>query len=159
MNLDTFFEKFELFADAPNAVAKMRELILDLAVRGMLIPQGSNEGTATELISAIVEERSDYAKIGTSKQQAQQLVSGTFSIPVHWVWTRLGDIALQIQYGYTASADAALTDIRMLRITDIQNNRVNWPSVPGCIIENEEAERYLLSPNDILIARTGGSIG
>ncbi len=78
---------------------------------------------------------------------------------MHWVWTRLGDIALQIQYGYTASADAALTDIRMLRITDIQNNRVNWPSVPGCIIENEEAERYLLSPNDILIARTGGTIG
>ncbi len=36
MNLDTFFEKFELFADAPNAVAKMRELILDLATSGRL---------------------------------------------------------------------------------------------------------------------------
>ncbi len=34
MNLDTFFEKFELFADAPNAVAKMRELILWLAFAG-----------------------------------------------------------------------------------------------------------------------------
>lgn len=36
MNLDTFFEKFDLFADAPNAVAKMRELILDLATSGRL---------------------------------------------------------------------------------------------------------------------------
>ncbi len=31
MKLDTFFDKFELFADAPNAVQKMRELILELA--------------------------------------------------------------------------------------------------------------------------------
>ena len=38
MRLETFFEKFELFADAPNAVAKMRELVLDLAVSGRLIP-------------------------------------------------------------------------------------------------------------------------
>ena len=75
------------------------------------------------------------------------------------MWTQLGNIALKIQYGYTASADASATEIRMLRITDIQNNRVDWPSVPGCQIESEEAERYLLSPNDILIARTGGTIG
>lgn len=37
MTLDTFFEKFELFADAPNAVAKMRELILDFAIGGHLL--------------------------------------------------------------------------------------------------------------------------
>ena len=37
MNLETFFEKFDLFADAPNAVAKMREFVLDLAVTGRLV--------------------------------------------------------------------------------------------------------------------------
>lgn len=37
MKLVTFFEKFALFADAPNAVAKMRELVLELAVRGRLL--------------------------------------------------------------------------------------------------------------------------
>ncbi len=47
----------------------------------------------------------------------------------------------------------------MLRITDIQNNRVNWQTVPGCQIKREEAEKYLLIPDDILIARTGGTIG
>ena len=36
MKLETFFDKFELFADAPNAVAKMRELVLALAVQGEL---------------------------------------------------------------------------------------------------------------------------
>lgn len=39
MTANTFFEKFDLFADAPNAVAKMRELVLQLAVQGKLIDQ------------------------------------------------------------------------------------------------------------------------
>ena len=38
MTLETFFEKFDQFADAPDAVAKMRELVLDLAVRGRIFP-------------------------------------------------------------------------------------------------------------------------
>jgi type I restriction enzyme, S subunit len=38
MRLETFFEKFDLFADAPDAVAKMRELVLDLAITGRLFP-------------------------------------------------------------------------------------------------------------------------
>ena len=37
MKLETFFEKFDQFADAPDAVAKMRELVFDLAIRGRLV--------------------------------------------------------------------------------------------------------------------------
>ncbi len=44
MKLKTFFEKFEMFADAPNAVAKMRKLILQLAVQGQLKSQGDESG-------------------------------------------------------------------------------------------------------------------
>jgi len=43
MRLETFFEKFELFADGPNAVGKLRELVLELAVQGKLVEQDSNE--------------------------------------------------------------------------------------------------------------------
>ena len=39
MNRATFLEKFDLFADAPDAVAKMRELVLDLAATGRLLPR------------------------------------------------------------------------------------------------------------------------
>ena len=38
MKLETFFEKFDQFADAPDAVAKMRELVLQLAVQGKARP-------------------------------------------------------------------------------------------------------------------------
>src|SRR5690606_23088646 len=46
MNLATFFEKFELFADAPNPVAIMRELVLELAIQGSLVEQDQNEAPA-----------------------------------------------------------------------------------------------------------------
>ena len=39
MKLETFFEKFDQFADAPDAVEKMRELVLDLAATGRLLPR------------------------------------------------------------------------------------------------------------------------
>lgn len=44
MRRETFFEKFELFAVMPDAVAKMRDLIVDLAVRGKLVPNNPEEG-------------------------------------------------------------------------------------------------------------------
>jgi type I restriction enzyme S subunit len=161
MNLETFFEKFELFAEAPDAVAKMRELVLELAVRGKLVNQSGDDGTAAQLLEAISDER-DSQGLKLRKPAEPTLEEANphaFVIPSNWLWTKLWSLALQIQYGYTASADPSSTEIRMLRITDIQNDRVNWPSVPGCQIESNEAEKYLLSPNDILIARTGGTIG
>ena len=161
MTLQTFFEKFDLFADAPNAVAKMRELVLELAVQGKLVDQKNADGSAVKLLADISSERDERAEfLRTPKEPALSNGSeNAFQIPSTWVWAKLGNIALQIQYGYTASADHNSTDVRMLRITDIQNNRVNWPSVPGCQITAAEAEKYLLIPNDILIARTGGTIG
>jgi len=59
----------------------------------------------------------------------------------------------------TASADQSLRDVRLLRITDIQNNSVEWSSVPGCVIAEHEVEQYRLEKGDILVARTGGTIG
>ena len=53
MKLETFFEKFDLFADAPNAVAKMRELVLQLAVQGKLCaadPLGKTGKRSSEVI-------------------------------------------------------------------------------------------------------------
>ncbi len=52
MNLDTFFEKFDPFADAPNAVATMRELILLLSVRGNLSEQFGSESCEAQLSAA-----------------------------------------------------------------------------------------------------------
>ena len=82
-----------------------------------------------------------------------------YQIPSGWIWTRLGNLTSDIHYGYTASADESKRDTRLLRITDIQNNKVDWERVPGCEIRESDKQKYLLENNDILIARTGGTIG
>ncbi len=53
MKLETFFEKFDQFADAPNSVVKMRELVLKLAVQGKLVDQLPSDEPATKLLGRI----------------------------------------------------------------------------------------------------------
>ena len=81
-----------------------------------------------------------------------------FEIPSSWEWERWGNISQSIQYGYNAPA-LENGDIRMVRISDIQNNKVLWENVPFCLINTNEKETYLLKVNDILFARTGGTVG
>ena len=81
-----------------------------------------------------------------------------FEIPNSWEWERWGNISQSIQYGYNAPA-LENGDIRMVRISDIQNNKVLWENVPFCLINTSEIDTYLLKVNDILFARTGGTVG
>lgn len=62
-------------------------------------------------------------------------------MPEGWEWTRLGNLSSLIQYGLSNSAEAQGTH-RLLRITDIQDGKVNWKDVPFTTVEN--AENYLL---------------
>lgn len=48
---------------------------------------------------------------------------------------------------------------KLLRITDIQNNSVNWDSVPYTDFDENKANSYLLNDGDILFARTGATVG
>lgn len=57
MKIETFFQNFELLTDAPNAVTKLREIVLQLAVRGKLVPQNSNDEPAKVLLRKIQQEK------------------------------------------------------------------------------------------------------
>lgn len=71
----------------------------------------------------------------------------------------LADISLDVSYGYTESAQVEPVGPRFLRITDIQNGVVDWPTVPYCTIDNRRLPNYLLQRGDIVVARTGNSTG
>ena len=81
-----------------------------------------------------------------------------FEIPQSWCWERWGNISFSIQYGFNAPAIES-GDIKMVRISDIHDNKVNWKDVPYCKISQSEIGTYLLQENDILFARTGGTVG
>jgi type I restriction enzyme S subunit len=86
MTLDTFFEKFDIFADAPNAVGKMRELVLELAMQGKLVPPSTKPEKHPSWI-AFQEERRNSTIGNDSEPQP------VFEIPTHWEWCILDEVA------------------------------------------------------------------
>jgi type I restriction enzyme, S subunit len=81
------------------------------------------------------------------------------TLPNNWTWTKVGDIAKNIQYGLTTSAQEEPVGPKFLRITDIQNDNVNWSTVPFCRCSEEDYAKYALKSGDILFARTGATTG
>jgi type I restriction enzyme S subunit len=76
-----------------------------------------------------------------------------------WKRVRVRDVSNSIQYGHTASAIDRPEGPRFLRITDIQNGRVDWSSVPSCDIPPEDVPKYRLRKGDLVFARTGATTG
>ena len=140
----------------------MRDKILDLAIQGKLTDQREEDGNARDLLKEIQAEKEKLIKEKKIKKgkplpeiEADEI---PFEIPKNWMWARWGTLSISIKYGYNTSAQKD-GKIKMVRISDIQNNQVNWDSVPFCNIPKEEITQYLLRKNDILFARTGGTVG
>ena len=157
----------------------LKKSILQEAVQGKLVPQNPDDEPASILLERIRAEKQSLIKAGKIKKDKHESVIITrdkipyeitggkerciadevpFEIPDNWCWCRWGDLSESIQYGYNAPAKEN-GRIKMVRISDIQGNKVLWDSVPYCDIDEDIIENYLLKPNDILFARTGGTVG
>lgn len=73
--------------------------------------------------------------------------------------TTLADVCESVRYGYTASASLDACGPKFLRITDIVPDSVDWESVPYCEIDDSDKERFALDVGDIVVARTGATVG
>ena len=142
--------------------ADMQKSLLQMAIQGKLVEQRPEEGTGEELYRQIQAEKQRLIKEGKIKKEkplpdiAEDEVP--FEIPESWKWVRWGELSDSIQYGYNAAAQSN-GRIKMVRISDIQDNAVLWDRVPYCDISENEIPTYRLQNNDILFARTGGTVG
>ena len=64
-----------------------------------------------------------------------------------------------MQYGQTETATTEPVGPKFLRITDIAQNYIDWNGVPYCPISEENHEKYVLSEGDVVVARTGATVG
>jgi type I restriction enzyme, S subunit len=83
----------------------------------------------------------------------------TDGVPEGWERKKLIDLCEFVDYGYTASADQEEIGPKFLRITDIVPEFIEWSSVPYCRIEDERLVKFRLVEGDIVIARTGATVG
>ncbi|MDG5853128.1 restriction endonuclease subunit S [Clostridium beijerinckii] len=93
------------------------------------------------------------------KLEAAIVKEGPYEVPGNWAWSRLGEVCEKVQYGYTEKASIEKVGPQFLRITDIQENGVNWGLVPYCPISEKDYDKYKLDKGDIVIARTGATTG
>jgi type I restriction enzyme S subunit len=82
----------------PDQIKQLRQSILNLAVRGKLVPQDANDVSASELLKTIADDKADRAVSARDRRATEimQLVGVDlpFAIPVNWVWASFGDITI-----------------------------------------------------------------
>jgi type I restriction enzyme, S subunit len=83
----------------------------------------------------------------------------TNGVPEGWERQTLAELCEFIDYGYTASAEVDEVGPKFLRITDIVPDAIDWASVPYCPIEEDRLAKFRLLKGDIVIARTGATVG
>jgi len=95
MNAQGLLVHYERIADAPDAIARLRRFILDLAVRGKLEAQDPSDEPASELLRQIALEKARLAKAGEiRKLTAFPTVDvPPFDLPTSWRWTPIREIA------------------------------------------------------------------
>jgi type I restriction enzyme S subunit len=102
MNAKRLLKQYHRIADAPDAIARLRRFILDLAVRGKLVSQDHSDEPASELLKRIKREKARLVNAGAIKKEKPLLPvdeDAEFGIPSAWRWTRLGTLTSYIQRG------------------------------------------------------------
>jgi len=175
----SFVKYCDLIRSIPDTLKKS---LLQQAIQGKLVPQNPKDEPAQKLLERITVARGEGSLPKSAKSKKSTPTSriycenGTwyeqignaepkdisedipFEIPENWTWCRWGDLSDSIQYGYNAPALES-GRIKMVRISDIHDNKIEWDNVPYCQIKETEIPTYLLKKNDILFARTGGTVG
>ncbi|KQV35769.1 MULTISPECIES: restriction endonuclease subunit S [unclassified Rhizobium] len=96
MNAERLLQHYEKIADAPDAIARLRRFILDLAVRGKLVPQDFEDEPASELLKRIAEEKARLLKAGEIRtpKPHSAVVDAPFSIPSNWSWSQIAEVGI-----------------------------------------------------------------
>ncbi|MEQ3633778.1 restriction endonuclease subunit S [Thalassolituus sp.] len=143
-------------------IKKLRELILELAVRGKLVPQNPEDEPASELLKKIDAEKAKLLAEGKIKKQKKlpeiSEDEKPFELPNGWSILKLGSIS-EINGGFAfKSSNYSSSGIRVIRISDFDEKGFKYDNV----VKHEYSENldsFLLSENCILMAMTGGTVG
>jgi type I restriction enzyme, S subunit len=160
--LHTFLERFDQFAEAPNAVQKMRELVLTLAVQGYLVAQDPTDEPAKELLARIVDIKKQLVEQGTIKRvslEPDPEPHASKPLPTGWLWTRLGNV-FDVRDGTHDTPKYTTEGFPLITSKNIYSGKLSFDGI-NLISEKDHrqiSERSHVDRGDILLAMIG-SIG
>ena len=155
----------------------LREKILDLAIRGKLVPQDPNDEPASVLLERIRTQKQQRVNEGKLKPKDikndtiifkgednlhyEQFQDGTvkciedeipFDLPKGWAWARLRTIVFDLPYG-TSKKSSSNGKIAVLRMGNLQNGEIDYSDLVYSSDE-EDIKKYFLIKGDLLFNRT-----
>ncbi|ASW04444.1 restriction endonuclease subunit S [Paraburkholderia aromaticivorans] len=143
-------EGFQLLASAPNCVARLRELILSLAVQGKLVPQDVMDEPATSLLQKIRRERDRQISDGKIKREKAlpEILEEEkpFELPKGWEWARLADLTAVLNGRAYAKHELLDAGVPVLRVGNLFTSKQWYYSDLEL-----EVEKYC-NPGDLLYA-------
>lgn len=161
MNAERLLAHYERIADAPDAIGRLRRFILDLAVRGKLVPQDPKDEPAAELLNRIAKEKTRLglpnARLPLKGDEAP------FDLPIGWSWSRIGEICTKTGSGSTPRGGKEVykpSGVPFLRSQNIYDDGLRLNDV--AYIDPATHERMngtRVTPGDLLLNITGGSMG
>ncbi len=150
-------DNLPLMAGAPNGIKKLRELILELAVRGKLVPQDPSDEPASELLKRIAVEKERLSP-KFKKSSETSVCAGAFELPESWCWASFGDIA-QHNSGKTLDKGRNSGVPRdYITTSNLYWGRFELSGVRQMLIEEKDLARCTAIMNDLLICE-GGEAG
>ncbi len=156
-------QRFELLATAPGGVARLRELILTLAVQGKLASQNPNDESADDLLKRIRGERERLTALGEKKRDKLQLElvdnDPAFALPIGWAWAPLQQLGYT-QTGSTPDAKTSAffgTHIPFLKPGDIYPSYVEYENEGLSVAGLEASSRQAPAGSALMVCI--GTIG
>lgn len=148
-------------------IKKLRELILELAVRGKLVPQDPNDEPASELLKRIAAEKAELVKQEKIKKQKPlpeiSEDEKPFELPEGWDVIRLGEITTKIGSGSTPRGGQSTyisSGIPFLRSQNIWNDQLKLDDVVFISSDvHSQMDNSQVKDLDILLNITGASLG
>ncbi|MFM9900097.1 MAG: restriction endonuclease subunit S [Polaromonas sp.] len=149
----------------PEHIKAMRQAILNLAVRGRLVSQNSNDESAAVLLKKICQSRSellqaDYpnaqeAKAQLRKQSGQLLPEGLSTLPNGWAWATLIQCSLLVIDCHNKTAPYTSSGTPLIRTTNVRDGRLNLkePKFVDDLTYERWSARCSPEPGDVLITR------
>lgn len=140
---------------------KLRQKILDLAIRGKLVPQDPNDEPASVLLEQIKAEKERLIKEGKIKKSKKSVKTSDtphypYLLPNGWEWCNLEDIVCELKYG-TSEKSLSVGKIAVLRMGNITNvGTIDYSNLVYSS-NNEDIKLYSLEKDDLLFNRTNSS--
>jgi type I restriction enzyme S subunit len=157
---------FDLLLDRPEAVDALEQTILQIAVRGLLVPQDPQDEPASELLKKIRAEKDKLILDGKIKRdKTLPLVAEDeqpFALPRGWEWVRLGDVA-EANTGFAfKSSDYTNAGTLVFRVTNIRPDGtvdLSDTKFVSALAASTTYKKFLLNADDVLLVMVGGSLG